>query len=248
MSYRWSRLGRNVGVIFALALLGGQQASAAWICLPPPPCPVIWLFGLGMLGGGIQELQSRMALTPSDQSDKEFPPLCLTEAAPVSVWAEVSRSKVTVGQTFDVKIFADFSDPIISFGFHFEYDSALVALENIHLAPAFSSLQSNYADGVAALAYPNVAEGNRVLLATGHFRARTAGAGDIGVDVTSGDSTEGFALAGCGQAEANFTSDSVTIKDREPPTKPKPPVVPEPTSMVCLLAGLGLLRGRGRAR
>jgi hypothetical protein len=248
MLHRSSRLGRNIIVLVSLAVLGGQQASAAWICLPPIACVLGWLFTLGGVVQGTQEAiasQSRAALTPTDDSSAaEAPPLCLTEDVSMSVWLEADKAKINPGDSLTVKVYADINEPIVSFGFHLDYDTSLLFLDGLQVAPAFRALDSQYPDGVAALAYPTPAEGDRVLLATANFTGRDVGTADIGIAITAGDATEGFALRGCGEADITVTPTSVKI---ERPRRPPPPI-PEPTTMLSLVVGFGLLSRRALRR
>lgn len=240
MLHRSSRLGRIFIILVGFAVLGGQQANAAWICLPPVFCALGWLFTLGTVVQTAQETitsQSHAALTPTDDSAAEAPPLCLTEDVSMSVWLEPDKTKINPGDALTVRIYADLSEPIVSFGFHLDYDTTRLFLDGLQVATAFRALDSQYPDGVAALAYPTPAEGDQVLLATARFTGRDVGTADIGIEITSGDATEGFALRGCGEGEMTITPTSVKI---ERPRRPPPPI-PEPTTMLSLLVALGLL-------
>jgi hypothetical protein len=246
MPHRLSRLGRAVVMVVVLAALGGQQATAGWICLPPALSCVSWLFALGTLAQNIQsELQSHTAL---DESGDTSPPLCLTEAVSLSVWGEPAQQKVQVSQSVTVKIYGHFSQPVISFGFHLDYDSALLNLDQITLNPTFRALHSDYDAGVAGLAFPDGVSGDRVLLATARFTALGPGTTGIGLSATQADPTEGFAFVGCGEGDTSFTPSTVTIIQREPPPPKPPPPVPEPSSVLGLLAGAAWLRRRRAGR
>jgi hypothetical protein len=249
MFQRLSRIGRAVIVVVVLGALGGQQVSAEWICLPPAFSCLAWLFSIGTLVHTLQD-QSRASLFPPDteQSTEPTPPLCLTGPVPVSVWAEPVRKEVQISQSITVKIYGDFSQPVMSFGLHLDYDSALLGLQQLKLAPAFHPLHSNYTDGVAGLAYPSGVSGDRVLLATARFTTTGIGDADIGLAVTPNDPTEGFALSGVCGSQATLTPTTVTIIQREPPPPRPPPPVPEPGSVLLVLTGTSLLRRRRGAR
>jgi len=235
MLHRSSRLGRIFIILVGFAVLGGQQANAAWICLPPVFCALGWLFALGTVTQETIASQSRAALTPTDDSAAETRPLCLTEAVSMSVWLEPDKTKINPGDALTVSIYADLSEPIVSFGFHLDYDTTRLFLDGLQVAPAFRALDSQYPDGIAALAYPTPAEGDQVLLATARFTGRDVGTADISLEMTAGDATEGFALRGCGEGEMTVTPTSVKIERRR---------IPEPTTMLSLLVGLGLLSRR----
>lgn len=244
MFQRLSRLGRAVPVVVVLAALGGQQARAEWICLPPAYSALAWLFTIGTL---VERAQNHADAPTTDEAKDTVPPLCLTEPVSLSVWAEPVRQEIQTSQSTTVKIYGSFSEPVISFGFHLDYDSALLNLNQLDLAPSFKALNSDYAAGVAGLAYPDGVSGDRVLLATARFTAMGTGTTQIGLTVTPGDPTEGFAMLGCGSGQVTFTPSSLTIIQREPPPPRPPPPIPEPSSVLCLLAAIGLLRRRRAA-
>jgi hypothetical protein len=242
MMQRLSRFRRAIVVVVAVVALGGQQASAALICLPPVFCALSWLFAVGTVAQ--TAVTSRTALTASGESEEPVPPLCLTEPVSLSVWAEPVHSQTQVSQTVTVKIYGDFSQPVVSFGFHLDYDSTLLTLTGLTPASSFHALNPTHAHGVAGLAYPDGLSGDRVLLATARFRANAVGTSDIGLVVTPNDPTEGFEVVGSCETQNTLTPASVTIVQREPPPPRPPPPIPEPTSLLCVLAGMGMLRRR----
>jgi len=239
MRNRVSRFGRVALLLTGLALLGGQQASAAWICLPPPACPLIWFFTLTTIAQEIP--QSRFGMPPPSDSSEDAPPLCLTPPPSPSVFLQASKSDLMQNQAFSVKIYGDFEQPVVSFGFHLDYDSTRLTLREIDLAPRFRSLNTDAPSEVAAMAYPRSVAGNNVLLAVARFTASDLGTASIGVDIAAGDATEGFAYEECGVASPDTTPISVTI--REPTPRRRPPV-PEPTTAMGLMSALLLGRRR----
>ncbi len=234
MFQRLSRLNRAFVVIAAVAVLGVQQASAAWICLPPLFSAVAWVATIANFAQNQLISQSRAGL--SDSGDSERPtPLCLTDPVSLSVWAEPVNSEIQLSQTVTVKIYGEFSEPVISFGFHLDYDRTLLTLTGLTPASTFTALNSPHTDGVAGLAYPDSLEGDRVLLATARFKANAVGTSEIDIAVTPNDPTEGFELASACDSEATLAPASVTIIDRP---------IPEPSSLLLLLAGVGVLGRR----
>jgi hypothetical protein len=180
-----------------------------------------------------------------DQSGLEPPPLCLTDPPSPDVFLQSSKSDLTLGQTFSVRITANIDEPVVSFGFHLDYDTTRLTLLEIDVAPRFSPLHAEAASEVAALAYPRPVEGDNVLLAVARFTARALGRARIDIDTTPDDPREGFAYRDCGIAEPNSTPVRVTVQEPPPPRR-RPPV-PEPATVTGVLSAFLLLGRRRRS-
>jgi len=122
-----------------------------------------------------------------------------------------SATDLHPGETFDVAIVGDITEEVVSYGFHMTYDTSLLALDGLTVAPQFTSAYSPRPDGLVATAYPTTAVGEDVLLGTAHFTARAVGTSNIGIEITPDDPLEGFAQRECGFAEMNVTPTVVTI-------------------------------------
>jgi hypothetical protein len=218
------------------------QASAfGWLC---DPC--FWggaavVVGTILFGSTIGT--GTVAVDPYTPTDWGTDP-CWAPPGQVSITLKPTLSELAPEETFDVAIYGDISTKIVSYGFHMSYDPSQLSLQGVWAAPEFQSLNASRPDGVAALAYPNPAIGDDVLLATARFTALTPGVAGISIEVTTGDPTEGFERSGCGYVTPTVTPTSVTIREPEP--RPVPPV-PEPATLLFLIGGASLLwRSRRR--
>lgn len=227
-----------VAIALAIGGAGVKTAAASPICLPCwNPCAISTLF---FSAWAITTLQQDR--TPPTRPIPK--PICDTPRGRVSLHVDPLISGLAPGNEFDVRITADIDPAISSYGFHLTFDTGLLSLVDISAAPGFKELPSEYTTGVAALAYPNVASGSNVVLATARFTALNPGTATISATLTEGDPTEGFAQVPCGFAAWDVTPGTVTITPPAPRPDPNDPPIPEPTSLALLLCG-ALLRRRG---
>jgi hypothetical protein len=140
---------------------------------------------------------------------------------------------ITVNLQPSGQVLADIplADAIVGFGF----DQIIVTPEGLTYlgftaGPLFSPVASTPdGDGIAGLVLPpTTVYGTNVLLGTLHYTWTTGSW--VGLGITPGDLTEGFALPGVGQfAEVTFNG----------------PFIPEPATMLLLaLGGLIVVRRR----
>ncbi len=224
----------------AIGLFAGAGRAQAGYCLIPPPCPVVcaagWVIGGAVVISTLTPKGDSSSVLPDPPPPKPTPPICPIEGVTVSIALKPSASDVPTGETFTVAIQADITHEIVAYGFHLDFDDTLLALESLDVNPSYRSLRSSHAAGVAALAYPNTAVGDDVLLATARFTARRPGDATIALSVTPGDDTEGFAQRECGFASLNTAPITIKITHE----------IPEPATMGMLLGGLCLIRCRLR--
>ncbi|MGB9625300.1 MAG: hypothetical protein ACPMAQ_10605, partial [Phycisphaerae bacterium] len=128
-------------------------------------------------------------------------------------------SQVTPDQTFDVKITADLTEPLVAFGFHLVFDESLLTLDSVAVAPPFKPLVApgSPLTSVAGYTFPAVGPADNVLLATATFTAKAAGAPAVGIGTTPGDPSEGFVQHGVsGLSDVTVAPAVVTVL--APPT------------------------------
>jgi hypothetical protein len=146
-----------------------------------------------------------------------------------SVTLVPSRSTLNLGETLEVDVFADLSDPIIGWGLDLRIDPAQLSVVG---APAIDSAWTGVTgqdgDGLAGAAFPSGLTGS-VRLATVTLSAETLGVSVLILEITDGDATEGFAF------DPDFASgfDSVELAAPLEIT-----VVPEPGTAALLAAGV----------
>jgi hypothetical protein len=155
-------------------------------------------------------------------------------SADVIVRFNPSNTTVYTGDTFNIDVIADISDPVLGWGLDLWHDPSFLSLPGSPIiGPLWQPAFAPDGDGLAALAFPNSISGNDILLATITFKAgQTIGGTDLILSITSGDLTEGFPLDPTGFDQATFMNGHVTI-------------LPEPASVVILLIS-GLLGMRRR--
>jgi hypothetical protein len=134
---------------------------------------------------------------------------------------------LAVGESVDLRVLGDLSQPIVGFGFDLAFDGARLRRESGAAGPAGIPGAAGDGDGLAGLATLPGVSGNGVLLATLRFRGLAPGLGSLALGITPGDPTEGFALSEIG------AFDSVSFPAALPVR-----VVPEPASALLLAAGL----------
>lgn len=117
------------------------------------------------------------------------------DAATVSIDLTPSASVVNVNNLFDVAITANIEREILGFGFDMDMPAGLLELVSVNIAAPFTPMMSPDGDGLAGLCFPDLIAGANVPLATVRLRALAPGIVQIGIGVTPGDLTEGFAEA-----------------------------------------------------
>jgi hypothetical protein len=149
-----------------------------------------------------------------------------------------SRTTLQRGETFEIGIFADMSDPIIGWGLDLRIDPAhLSQLGAPMIGGSWTGVAGLDGDGLAAAAFPVGLTGS-VLLATLSLSADEVGVSVLTLEITDGDATEGFAF------DPDFSAgfDSVQLAAPLEIT-----VVPEPGSAGLLALGLvAFAAARGR--
>jgi hypothetical protein len=166
--------------------------------------------------------------------------LALTTASPAFATTilrfEPSDAVVAVGNTVLVDVVADFSVPIVAFGFDLTIAPALLSLDSAVVGPLWIGVFAPDGDGLAGLTLTSGIVGTGVVLATIELTALAPGVAQMLASITPGDLTEGFGLAGAGFDSVQFVPMSITI-------------VPEPSVIALLGAGLlliGSVRRLGR--
>ena len=143
---------------------------------------------------------------------------------------------VALGATTNLEIRADFDSPVLGFGIDLLLDPAvLTAIGSPVVGPAWTPVFAPDGDGLAGLAPITGVAGPDVPLATLTV-LRTSLAGTL-IDgaLTPGDLTEGFPLPTAGFDSVVFVSTPVVA-------------IPEPTTVLLLAGGLGVLSWRRRKR
>ncbi len=169
-------------------------------------------------------------------------------AAPI-VRLEGPPAPPGVGETFSLRVYVDgvtetFSDPwtgatstdeLLAFGFDVVYPSPVSFLGAQVVSP-FSDDSSSFQDtDVAGSAFPGVS-GDGILLATLEFSAAAAGVYGLGVASDPADFDEG--LVTLKYLKIDF-DEQVDVQVTGAPGAPA--VVPEPSTLLLLGAGLGCL-------
>ena len=148
---------------------------------------------------------------------------------------EPSFASVDVGESVTIDVVADFSAPIVGFGFDLDLTSAILTFD---AAPIIGLLWIPVAapdgDGLAGLTFSGGIVGTGILLATIQLQGLTTGTAQLVASATAGDLTEGFALVGFGFDEVLFESASLLV-------------VPELSTAMLVACGLALI-GRPRRR
>jgi len=147
-----------------------------------------------------------------------------------------ANTTVNLGETFTIDIIADILSPIVGWGLDVE-ETVPDILTQIGVPdipnPPWVAEAGMDGDGLAALADPfapttGAVVGDDTLLATLTLQATQIGETFLIPGTTPGDLTEGFPLIGAGFANQTFEVGTVTV-------------VPEPTTILPLMLGVGLV-------
>ena len=156
------------------------------------------------------------------------------DLAPGTV-VEAGRVIVGVGQSFQVDVLGDLSEPIVGWGLDANTDASKLLLSDVSVGSAWLPVGSADGDGLAGLAGLPGVSGNAVLIATLTFEGLTAGLTDLLLGVTPGDNSEGFALVQPGSFDNVVFPPALGVT-----------VVPEPASAGLLALGLLALTAAAR--
>lgn len=142
-------------------------------------------------------------------------------------------TEVQLGDTFDVFVIADFSNAVAGWGLDVDAsDDTLLSVVNVQIADPWVSANAADGDQLVGLAYPDLVQGDAVLLATITYSADHIGMTTLTPGTTVGDFTEGFPLFPTGFDDAEYQPGTVNI-------------VPEPATYAMLVfAGVAWLRRR----
>lgn len=171
------------------------------------------------------------------------PPVCPVDTGSVSLTVQPAATEVKTGNSFEVMIRADISQPIVSYGFSLAFDQTLLSLDSITVPSTFTAMPPPDSTSVAALAFPTPAVGDDVLLATVRFTAKAVGQSPINVTIDPNNPLLGFAQEICGFATTSVAPGAVNIT--KSPPRPDPPI-PEPATVLIMMAGAGFLWRRSR--
>ena len=150
----------------------------------------------------------------------------------------------TVGQSFDVQVRVD--DPfqglpsdeqLLAFGFHLGFDASQLQLESFTPAAGWEDDSAHLAaDIFSASIFPGVDNAGQgdLLLATLHFDVLQAGTTTVGLATDAGDFNQGLIF---------LETDPLAITGSDSLTLAPPSAVPEPSSMLLMIAGLAGFAG-----
>lgn len=155
-----------------------------------------------------------------------------------------TSTDVNVGESITVNLVASTEfdgDVFFGWGLDLNFDSALLSLESMLIAPNFIPPFASD-DGLGGTSMGTLLSGSNILLATLTFKALGAGLVDLLTSATLGDLNEGFSgLAGPAMVTFSNASIDFTINDA---TNGQ---VPEPSSIALfLIAAMGLVSLRRR--
>lgn len=164
--------------------------------------------------------------------------LAAPAGALVMVSLDVPETTVAVGATFEVTITAEFSDPIVGFGFDLVYDDLLLSQVGVpSIGLDWIGVVAADGDDLAGAAFPVGLAGPGILLATVTLHADAVGISVLSFETTTADLTEGFA----------FDPDFATGFDALAAVTPlEINIVPEPGTGTLVALGLFGLAGARR--
>jgi hypothetical protein len=155
----------------------------------------------------------------------------------------------TVGQSFDVQVRVD--DPfqglpsdeqLLAFGFHLGFDASQLQLDSFTPAAGWEDDSAHLAPDIfSASIFPGVDNAGQgdLLLATLHFDVLQTGTTTVSLATDAGDFNQGLIF---------LETDPLAITGSDALTLASPSVVPEPSNMLLMLAGLvGVAGWRRRA-
>lgn len=135
--------------------------------------------------------------------------------ADITVRFDPTDSIVNLGDTFTVDLLADIPDmdAVLGWGLDVDFDGSILSqVGSLAIGSSWMGSPTLDGDGLAGLAFPSPISGNAVKLATVTFSAAALGVSDLTASVTSGDTTEGFALVQPRDfANVTYLSGQVTV-------------------------------------
>ncbi|MBC3764721.1 PEP-CTERM sorting domain-containing protein [Neptunicella marina] len=156
-----------------------------------------------------------------------------------------TSTDVNVGESITVNLVASTEfdgDAFLGWGLDLNFDSALVSLESMLIAPNFiPPFVSDDGLGGLLAGFPSVPPvlGSNILLATLTFKALGAGLVDLLTSATLGDANEGFS----GFQSISFSNASIGLNIKDATNGQ----VPEPSLLALfVIAAMGLVRLRRR--
>lgn len=149
----------------------------------------------------------------------------------VIVRFEPDQAVLSLGDTSEVQIVADISEPVVGWGLDLTFDGMIVSqVGSPMIGSAWLEVLAADGDGLAAIAFPPSISGTGILLATVLFSGDMTGETDLIASITIGDLAEGFPLDPSGFAAITFENGHVTV-------------IPEPGTLVlAALGGLAVMR------
>ena len=145
----------------------------------------------------------------------------------------------TVGQSFDVQVRVD--DPfqglpsdeqLLAFGFHLGFDAGQLQLDSFTPAAGWEDDSAHLAPGIfSASIFPGVDNAGQdgLLLATLHFDVLQAGTTTVSLATDAGDFNQGLIF---------LETDPLAITGSDALTLASAPAVPEPSTLLLMIAGL----------
>lgn len=168
------------------------------------------------------------------------------EAGTIGLTFQTDSWEVNVSDTLDVSIVADFTEPLLGFGFELEFDDDLLEQNDFTVGPAFTAVPTGSNDFVSGLAFPLPVSGSNILLGRASFTALRAGRSELEIEIEEGDLTEGFAEVPVGLfAKLDAAEAVVTIASAPGGSGTGESPVPEPATLLLLALGsLGIMTRR----
>lgn len=130
-------------------------------------------------------------------------------AATVDVFVE--SDSVSVGDTFQINIFADINSPILGWGLDLGFDDQVLSLTSVTVDAIWNAGLAVDGDSLAGLAFPAPISGQSITLAALYFEAIGAGVSALELGITATDFTEGFPLLPTGFADYSLANGNVSV-------------------------------------